>query len=81
MKAIDFEGRNVIVAEHQPPYAPLPAHIAPNGRLTACWQLTWGERIRIFFTGKLWHQVLTFKHPLQPQKLTLDKPILKNYEI
>lgn len=77
MKLIEFKEQTVIIAKDQPEYLPLPAHrIAddPQGRIVFCWSMTWWERLRCLFTGKLWHQVLTFNQPLQPQMLGLDKP-------
>lgn len=77
MNLIDFPERNVVYAESQPEYLPLPAHRYNNdqsGRLTCCWSLSWRERFRVLLTGRIWHQVLTFNHPLQPQLLTVEKP-------
>lgn len=42
--------------------------------LTCCWKLTWRERLRLLFTGRLWHRVATFGRPLQPQTLAVYKP-------
>jgi hypothetical protein len=39
--------------------------------------LTWRERLRVLLGGVLWHQVLTFKGPLQPQLISVDKPEMK----
>lgn len=77
MNLIEFPEVNAIVAKHQPEYRPLPSHIAKDGRLTCCWKLSWRERLKIFFTGQIWHEVLTFNMPLQPQRLSTKKPNLK----
>lgn len=77
MKLIKFPEQTVIIAEHQPEYLPLPAFQFandPSGRVAFCWALTWKERLRLLFTGKLWHTVLTFHQPLQPQMLDGKKP-------
>lgn len=78
MQPTSFPEQTVVIAEHQKAdYIPLPAYRVyndPHGRIICCWQLTLGERIRLLFSGKLWHQVLTFNRPLQPQLLTVDKP-------
>jgi len=76
VKPTSFAGQTVVFAKHQREYTPLPAHISKDGVATFCWQLTWLERVRLLITGKLWHQVLTFNSPLQPQKLTTHKPEL-----
>lgn len=77
MKLVEFPEQTVVIAKDQPEYLPLPAHRFagdPQGRIACCWQLTWRERLGILFSGKLWHQVLTFNQPLQPQLLTVEKP-------
>lgn len=77
MKIIEFPEQTVVYAKDQPEYQPLPAHRYkddPQGRIACCWQLSWKERLAVLFSGKLWHQILTFKQPLQPQMLTVEKP-------
>ena len=77
MKAIEFEEASIVIAKDQPQYNPLPAACNPTNDahvLTFCWQLSWRERLKVLVTGKLWHRVLTFRHPLQPQLLLVDKP-------
>jgi len=79
MKLIEFEGQNEVIAKEQPPYLPFPCHriwADPEGRTTCCWELTWKERIKVLFTGRVWHQILTFQNKLQPQRLTVEKPEL-----
>ena len=82
MKPVDFAECNTVFAKDQPEYLQLPAHVDPHDkydpsrRATFCWQLSWRERVKLLITGKLWHQVLTFNSPLQPQKLMVDKPTL-----
>lgn len=80
MNLADFPERNVIFAEDQPQYLPLPAHRALydlEGRVTCCWVLSFRERLQVLLTGRIWHQVLTFNQPLQPQLLTTAKPDLR----
>jgi hypothetical protein len=76
MKLIDFPGRNVVFAEDQPEYLPLPALRVGNaeGEIICCWVLTWRERLRLLLTGCIWHSVLTFNKALQPQLLAIEKP-------
>jgi len=77
MKAVEFPEQITVIAKDQPQYTPLPAHIdTRDGIVTFCWQLSFSERLRLLWAGVIWHQVLTFGGPLQPQKLILDKPIL-----
>ena len=83
MTPIKFPGSNVVFAEDQPQYNPLPAHRDRDdleGTLTVCWKLSWRERLIVLFTGKLWHQVMTFNQPLQPQLLAVVQSQLMNSE-
>jgi hypothetical protein len=77
MKLINFSEQTVIIARDQPEYLPLPAHrfkYDREGRIACCWSMTFRERLYVLWTGRLWHQVLTFGHPLQPQMLSVEKP-------
>jgi hypothetical protein len=77
VKPVEFPEQTVVFAKDQPEYLPLPAHCYrndPQGRVVFCWSLSWRERFRILFTGRLWQQVLTFNRALQPQLLSVEKP-------
>lgn len=76
MQPSRFEEQTMVYAEDQPEYIPLPAHHFNDaeGRIAFCWQLSWRERLKVLMTGRVWHQVLTFHQPLQPQILETDKP-------
>lgn len=77
MKIIEFPEQTVVIAKDQPQYHPLPAYRYNDpvqGRIACCWELSWKERFKVLLTGKVWHQILTFNNPLQPQKLTVEKP-------
>lgn len=77
MNLIKFEGVNIVYAEDQPEYNPLPAFKVPNdpqGRIICCWQLTWKERLKVLFRGQIWHHILAFNNALQPQLLEVDRP-------
>jgi hypothetical protein len=75
MKPTKFEESNVVFAEDQPEYDPLPAYRAVDGQVTTCWRLTFTERIKLLLTGKLWLSLLTFNQPLQPILLGTKKPL------
>lgn len=77
MTLIDFPQRNVVFAENQPEYMPLPAHVSPEGVVTCCWKLSQEEIARVLVTGCIWHQVHTFRQPLQPQLLAVTNPLLE----
>jgi len=75
MKPIKFPEVNKTYAENQPEYLPLPVFKAdtPQGECVSCWKLSFRERIRILFTGKLWVSLLTFNKPLTPSYFTTKK--------
>ena len=79
---VEFEEQTVVIAKDQPQYCPLPAYRYndPQGTIVFCWKLCLRDRIRVLFTGKLWHSVLTFNKPLQPQLLMIDKPEMPKHE-
>jgi hypothetical protein len=78
MKLIEFPEQTVVIAKDQPEYYGMPAHCfranPEEGRIACCWRLSWWERLTLLATGRIWHQILTFNHPLQPQLLTVEKP-------
>jgi hypothetical protein len=77
MRLLDFPGRNVVFAKDQPEYLPLPAYRVPGdsyGRVVFCWKPSLRERLRVLWSGELWHTVMTFNHPLQPQLLEAKRP-------
>ena len=77
MTPIEFDGFNTTFAKDQPQYLPLPAHVSNyDGKVTTCWRLTIGERLKLLLTGRMWLQQLAFGHPLQPQRPSADRPML-----
>ena len=76
MKPIEFKQQNKVYAKDQKPYLPLPVYedSEQGGRVFHCWKLTFWERIKILFTGKLWINVLNFGQPLQPIRPMIDCP-------
>lgn len=74
MEPIKFDECNVIFAEDQKEYNPLPAHKSDQGIVTSCWKMTWKERVKVFFVGKVYLQLFTFNSPLQPQRIVVHNP-------
>lgn len=74
MELVEFPEHNMVIAKDQRQYRPMPAHLAPDGVVTCCWKLTPEEIDRVVETGVLWHQIMTFGAPLQPQLLLVDSP-------
>ena len=79
MNPIEFKEQNKIYAKDQPQYLPLPVYEdnEQGGRVFHCWKLTFKERIKLLFTGKLWINVLNFGEPLQPIKPMVNCPFLR----
>jgi len=78
MKIIEFNGCNVTYAKDQPEYLPLPAHKTDDGLVTSCWGLSFFERLKVAFSGKIYLQVMTFNRPLQPLRVIVDFPPMEN---
>jgi hypothetical protein len=74
MKPIAFEGHNVVYAKDQPEYLPLPVLKTVDGLVISCWSLSFAERVKVFFSGKIYFMTLTFNKPLQPQRPSVDMP-------
>lgn len=75
MKPIEFPEQNVVFAKDQPEYLPLPAFKSndPMGQVISCWELSFRERLRILFTGKLWVSLASFHKPLTPSLFSTKK--------
>ena len=76
MKPIKFPKANATYAKDQPEYLPLPVYREADGLVISCWQLTWRERFKILWTGRMWLRQLTFNQPLQPQLPEVDAPFI-----
>ena len=79
MKPIPFAGCDRTYGESQQEYQGLPAkHLGgQQGIVLCCWRLTWRERMAVLWRGIVWHQVMTFNHPLQPQLLSTSPPMVE----
>jgi hypothetical protein len=75
MKPVKFKESNVTFAENQPEYLPLPAFInkSDHGEVVTCWNLSFRERLRVLFNGKIWLSMLSFNKPLTPSFLSTKK--------
>jgi hypothetical protein len=69
MKPVTFKGVNVVMGKNQPEYIPCPAKadiVSGDFIVTTCWKLSLKERILFLFLGRVWIQLMTFGHPMQP---------------
>ena len=74
MKAIEFPEANVKYAENQDEYQTLPAHKTEHGVVICCFELDEKELEQVKESGKIYLQLHTFNHPLQPIGLTCLNP-------
>lgn len=74
MKPIKFKGQNVVYAENQPEYLPLPALQLKDesGTVITCWELSSDELEEIKLTGKIYLSMFTFNQPLQPVMISTN---------
>jgi len=63
MKAIEFKHQNSTYAKDQPEYLPLPSLKieGKEGHVVSCWQMSFKERLKVLFTGKIWLDLLPYK--------------------
>jgi len=74
MKPIKFKHQNIIFAEDQPEYQSLPAFKieGPEGNVVSCWQMSFKERLKVLFTGKIWLNLVSFNKPLTPSFMSVN---------
>ena len=78
MKAIDFPEQTAVLAENQPEYLPLPVYQTLDGKvMISCWRLSWWERLKVLWTGRLWLRQMVFGGLLQPQLPEVDCPFIR----
>lgn len=73
MKPITFPEKNVVWAENQKEYLPLPAY-TDDKETISCWRLSLWERVVVLFTGRMWLRLSNFQQSLQPQHLSVFSP-------
>ena len=71
MTPTKFEGQNVVYAENQPEYLPLPAMQLQDegGTVITCWELSDDELKEVVKNKKVYLSMMTFRNPLQPVSL------------
>ena len=82
MKAIEFSGVNLRIAEHQPEYETLPANVQPDHlgiglQVTMCFELDDEDKKQIAETGQIWLQILQpVGRNFNPLRMSIIKPEL-----
>lgn len=76
MNPIKFPEALAVFGDEQKEYLPLPAfrHLDDWKCISSCWGLSFIERIKLFFTGKVWVTMPTFGQPVSHIKLSVNKP-------
>jgi hypothetical protein len=75
MRPVKFKHQNVVFAEDQPEYQPLPALRieGPEGIVISCWKMSFKERVKVLFTGKVWLSLMSFNNPLTPSYMSVNR--------
>ena len=75
MKPVKFKHQNIVFAENQPEYTPLPALKldSPEGEVVSCWKLSFKERIQVLIFGRIWMSLMSFNKPLTPSYLSVNR--------
>lgn len=75
MKAVPFKHQNIVFAENQPEYLPLPALKieSKEGEVITCWKLSFKERIKVLLFGNVWMSLMSFNSPLTPSMLAVNR--------
>lgn len=64
----------VVYAENQPEYLPLPCIKDSDGVILTRWKLSWKERWLALWKGNIYLSVMTFNKPLQPLLIEVIPP-------
>lgn len=75
MKPVEFKHQNIVFAKDQPQYQPLPALKidSPTGEVISCLKLSFKERIKVLFCGRIWLSLMSFNQPLTPSFLAVNR--------
>lgn len=75
MKGVKFKHQTSVHAENQPQYQSLPTLKldTPEGHIISCWKLSFKERIKVLFFGRVWMSLLMFGNDLTPSHLSVNR--------
>jgi len=77
MDPIPFKAQNIVYAEDQPEYIPLPVHKAEDGKVTSVWKLSDEEREKVAKGAYVCLCQSTFHQALQPVNLWVDDEVVE----
>ena len=75
MRPTKFKHQNCTYAENQPDYMPLPALKIQSeyGEVVSCWRMSFRDRVKVLFTGKVWLSLMSFNKPLTPSFMSVNR--------
>ncbi len=79
MSPVGFPEAKYVLAKDQPQYLPLAVVMAADGTVASCWRLTFWERVKLLWTGRVWVEVMTFHNGFPPIKPSIDRPDFSTY--
>ena len=75
MTPMEFDEMTGTAAKDQPEYENLPMFRDDN-EVVSCWKMTWRERFKALFTGKVWLHLQVGSRPITPSYLQVDYPFV-----
>lgn len=74
---VKFDGHNLVLAEDQKEYLPLPVHVSNDreGTTVCCWELTAEELEQVKKTGRVFIEVWTFNRGFPPMRVGATFPL------
>jgi len=75
MRPVKFKHLNVEFGKNQDEYNTLPALRldTPQGEVISCWKISFKERIKILFFGRVWLSLMSFNKPLNPSYMSVNR--------
>ena len=75
MKPTKFKHQNIVFGKGQKEYQQLPALKidTPEGNVITCWKLTFWDRIRVLFLGRVWLNLMSFNNVVTPSYMSTDR--------
>ena len=73
MESLKFKECNIEIARDQPEYKSIHAWKDDSGTVVMCYKMSFKEKLRALFLGKIWLTRLTFNQDFQPMKISTQK--------
>ena len=77
MKPVDFSGSNFTFSRFASEYdEPTPMRMVEDTAFI-CFKMTWREKLKVLFTGKIWVEYQRVKRPINGVLPSVNNPIKK----